>query len=183
MNGTTPIAGVAFPNPGPSWHVIGTGDFNGDGKADILWQNTDGTPAIWEMNGTTPIAGVVLPNPGSSSWHVIGTSDFNGDGKADILWQNTDGTVAIWDMNGTTPISGTVLTNPGAQWAVKDDGPIVPAGTTNVAASSISQTVQIGQGSASSNAAGHLGAPDPALGSGSELASTQQLPTLLGART
>ena len=40
-------------NPGPSWQVEGTGDFNGDGKSDILWQH-DGTPAIWLMDGTTP---------------------------------------------------------------------------------------------------------------------------------
>ncbi len=26
-------------------------DFNGDGKADILWQNDDGTPAVWLMDG------------------------------------------------------------------------------------------------------------------------------------
>ena len=44
-------------NPGPSWHVAGTGDFNGDGKADILWQNSDGTPVIWLMNGTSIIGG------------------------------------------------------------------------------------------------------------------------------
>ena len=27
-------------------------DFDGNGKADILWQNTDGTPAVWLMDGT-----------------------------------------------------------------------------------------------------------------------------------
>ena len=27
------------------------GDFNGDGKADILWQNDNGTPAVWLMDG------------------------------------------------------------------------------------------------------------------------------------
>jgi hypothetical protein len=27
-------------NPGPDWHVFGTGDYNNDGKSDILWQNS-----------------------------------------------------------------------------------------------------------------------------------------------
>jgi hypothetical protein len=40
----------------PSFHVIGTGDFNGDGKSDILFQNTNGNVAIWEMNGLNVIA-------------------------------------------------------------------------------------------------------------------------------
>ena len=30
-------------NPGPSWHVKGDGDFNHDGRSDILWQNDDGS--------------------------------------------------------------------------------------------------------------------------------------------
>jgi len=34
--------------------VIGAGDFNGDGDADILWQNTNGQAAVWLMNGITP---------------------------------------------------------------------------------------------------------------------------------
>ena len=89
MNGTSLISGanVGF-NPGPAWHVIGSGDFNGDGKADILWQNADGTPAVWLMNGTTILSGANVGfNPGAA-WHEIAAGDFNGDGKADILWQN-----------------------------------------------------------------------------------------------
>ena len=93
-------------------------DFNGDGNADILWQNDNGMPAIWFMNGTSLVGGDVLPNPGPS-WHVIGTGDFNGDGKADILWQNTDGTQAVWLMNGTSVIDGGGFGgNPGPSWHV-----------------------------------------------------------------
>jgi hypothetical protein len=40
-----------------------SGDFNGDGKSDILWQNSDGTPTVWEMNGTSIVSTVALPNP------------------------------------------------------------------------------------------------------------------------
>ena len=68
-------------------------DFNGNGKSDILWQGSDGTPAIWLMDGmnavTAGAAGSFNPGP---SWHVKESGDFNGDGKSDILWQNDDGT-------------------------------------------------------------------------------------------
>jgi hypothetical protein len=70
MSGTTPTLAAALPNPGSAWHIIGAEDVNGDNRADIVFQNSDGTPAIWEMNGTIPIVQVALSNPGSS-WHLI----------------------------------------------------------------------------------------------------------------
>jgi hypothetical protein len=99
--------------------VQGAGDFNGDGKADILWQNTSGQAAVWQMDGHSLIAGANVGfNPGPA-WQVHGTGDFNGDGKADIEWQNTDGTPAVWLMNGTSLISGSnVGFNPGSDWHV-----------------------------------------------------------------
>jgi hypothetical protein len=71
MNGTTPATRTQVgANPGSHWHAIGTGDFNGDGKADIAWQNDDGAAAVWLMNGTTPTAeSLVGPNPGPA-WHL-----------------------------------------------------------------------------------------------------------------
>ena len=108
MDGTNQIAGGSQwvgANPGPDWKTVGTGDFNGDGKSDILFQNTNGQVAIWEMDGTNPIAGGsqwVGANPGPD-WKVVGTGDFNGDGKSDILFQNTDGQAAIWEMERNQP--------------------------------------------------------------------------------
>ncbi|WP_162789339.1 FG-GAP repeat domain-containing protein, partial [Sphingomonas sediminicola] len=40
-------AGNSYNNPGPGWTVAGTGDFNGDGHADILWRNTNGDVTNW----------------------------------------------------------------------------------------------------------------------------------------
>ena len=117
MNGTSVIGGGLLNNPGASWHLKGTGDFNGDGLSDLLWQNDDGTVAVWDMNGTSLIGGGIVANPGTG-WHAKGTGDYNGDGKSDILLQNDDGSVAVWTMNGASLTGGGIVTSPGAGWHV-----------------------------------------------------------------
>ena len=122
MNGTTITGGGAIsPNPGPSWQVIGTGDFYSNGASDILWQNpTTGQAAIWEMNGgVAPIGGGVVSADPGPSWHAVGAgADFFGDGhNHDILWQNANGQVELWYMNGINIIANESLTpNPGPSW-------------------------------------------------------------------
>ena len=92
-----------------------TSDFNGDGKSDILFQNTNGAVDIWTMNGTAPTS-EKLVQALDPSWHVIGNGDFDGDGKADILFQNTNGAIDIWGMNGTTPTSETLVQSLDPSW-------------------------------------------------------------------
>jgi len=92
---------------------VATGDFNGDGKADLVWEHTSGTVSAWFMDGPTMIGSAYL-NPVSvdPGWRIVGSGDFNGDGKADLVWQHTNGSLAVWYMNGVTAIAGEAL-NPG----------------------------------------------------------------------
>jgi hypothetical protein len=107
----------------PGWHVVGTGDFNGDGKVDILWENTGtGAHTVWLMNGTKYVqdAGLSL-NPGSLAWHVGGTGDFDGDSKVDIIWQNTNtGQRTIWLMNRTNYVRDLGLPNKPTNWEIRN---------------------------------------------------------------
>src|SRR6266566_7761740 len=94
-------------------------DFNADGKADILWQNSaTGQRVIWLMNGTTRTSSVNLGFV-ATSWSIAGSSDFNGDGKPDILWQNSStGQRVIWLMNGTTHTSTVNLGTVATSWSI-----------------------------------------------------------------
>jgi FG-GAP-like repeat len=108
-----------------SWSIVGQRDFNGDGKADLLWSNTNGDTSIWLMNGTqvasTKDFGIV-----GNGWSIVGTGDFNGDGFGDILWRNTNGDTSIWLMTGTpTTVSVLSTTDLGfvpTSWSVAQTG-------------------------------------------------------------
>jgi FG-GAP-like repeat len=107
----------AILKPPSDWKVVGTGDFNRDGKFDILWQKNTGEIEIWEMMGTVRIGHGRISNP-DPGWRAVGTGDFNLDGMADILWQNANGEVAISEMNGTTVTNtyNIAFNNPGNLW-------------------------------------------------------------------
>jgi hypothetical protein len=101
MNGSSIIASANLPAPPASWRLVGTGDLNGDGKSDILWQNSGGDVGIWEMNGTSIISAVSPGNPGAA-WQLQGAADVDGDGKSDLLFLNPISNQAqTWLMNGT----------------------------------------------------------------------------------
>jgi hypothetical protein len=54
MSGTNSIGAAALATEPISWKIVGSGDFNGDGKPDILWQNSvTGQRVIWLMDGTS----------------------------------------------------------------------------------------------------------------------------------
>jgi len=111
-------------NPGPTWHVVGTGDTDNDGRAGILWQNDNGALAIWENLATNTFTfnTVALLPTVDPSWHVKGMADISGDGRSDVVFQNDNGAVAIWEMGGAagTTINALNLVDldPGPAWHI-----------------------------------------------------------------
>jgi RTX calcium-binding nonapeptide repeat (4 copies)/FG-GAP-like repeat len=106
-------------------------DFNSDKKSDILWRNTNGDVAIWQMDGSTVTTGSVFANV-ATSWTISNTGDFNGDGRSDILWSNIDGSVAIWTMNGTTATTKQVIGDAATTWQIAGNGDFNADGKSDI---------------------------------------------------
>jgi len=62
--------------PDASWNIVEIGDFNADGKSDMLWrQGTTGALAEWLMNGSQITSSSAVTSQASqpmpdASWQV-----------------------------------------------------------------------------------------------------------------
>ncbi len=118
MNGSTVFADASIVPDRMTdlrWKVVGVGDFNIDGKPDLLWRNMGtGDMAAWLMNGLSriihaPLSPMALTDQG---WQVGAVTDVNGDNRTDIVWHHTDGSIMIWHMSLTSRVSAPVLALP-----------------------------------------------------------------------
>jgi len=110
-----------------------TGDFDGDGQADILLENvSSGDHGLWIMNGVAPAAWVSLPAI-ALNWRIAGRGDFNGDGQTDILWENVgSGDRGMWIMNGVTPAAWINLPSIALNWRITGTGDFNGDGQTDI---------------------------------------------------
>ena len=109
-----------------NWQVAGVGDFDGDGKADILWRNSaSGDNYLYPMNGTAIKASEgFIRTVADPAWQVKALGDFDGDGKADIAWRNsTTGENYLYLMNGTSIVGeGYLRTVADLAWQIAAAG-------------------------------------------------------------
>jgi hypothetical protein len=73
----------------PNVSFAGTGDFNGDKVADLLWRRDNGSVFAWlvQTDGTHAVK-EIGQTPDPAMWTIVGIGDFNSDGSADILWRH-----------------------------------------------------------------------------------------------
>jgi hypothetical protein len=103
-NGTPAGGAFVLAEPNAAWKIVQTPDFDGDGKADILWWNAStGQVYAHLMNGTAIVAqGFVYTEP-NTSWKIVASGDFSGSGKKNqLVWQNgATGQVYLMTVSAT----------------------------------------------------------------------------------
>ena len=79
------------------WTLHQTGDYNGDGRTDLLQYNTLSGEALYlEMNGSTvdSFAGL-FSLPIADGWSLEETGNFDGNRSTDLLFTNGSGLIAV----------------------------------------------------------------------------------------
>jgi hypothetical protein len=88
------------------WQIVGSGDYNGDGRSDVLLHNaSENKFDLWTMGNGGTHESELLPDDFGNAAEVIASGDFDGDGMSDILWRNLeDEEVDIWGLTGNSTL-------------------------------------------------------------------------------
>lgn len=109
------LTNPAAPQAGARARLATSGDFDGDGRSDLVFQDAEsGAVSVWLMDGTTRIAERVTDPDAPvdrASWRVATAGDFDADGQSDLVFQNvTSARIVVWLMNGVMRTTGDFTT-------------------------------------------------------------------------
>ena len=136
MNGKRHITsqrGLAGLTRNLAWQLAAIGDFNGDGKDDVLLRYDDGRWYYYPMDGRRPITSQrgLTDLTRNLAWQLAGIGDLNGDGRDDVLVRNEDGRWFYYPMDGRRHITsqrGLADLTRNLAWSISltADGPAPP---------------------------------------------------------
>ena len=107
-----------------------TGDFNGDGKTDLIHfvNNGNGYVHVWNSkgDGTFDLKAAFTPAPGygvNANNFNFQTGDFNGDGKTDLIHfvNNGNGYVHVWNSKGDGTFDLKAAFTPAPNYSVSNN--------------------------------------------------------------
>ena len=128
----------------------GAGDFDGNGRDEILVHNpTNGFVGIifLDQNGNaSSFEATTMLVDVANNWTLQKTGDFNGDNKTDLLLYNTvSGVIVFFEMDGSTVTTATGLLalDPSTGWFIEETGNFSGNGSSDILILHSSGTVAI----------------------------------------
>jgi hypothetical protein len=123
MQGGQVVTELALPAAPSGSRVVGTGDYDGNRVADLLWEDTQTSAlTLWLVNAGAVSATKALDRsslPSIEEWHVGGSADFDGDGSDDLLlFSRVKGEAEVWTFSSGAVATRTRLAGHKGAWSV-----------------------------------------------------------------
>ncbi|MFD2007283.1 N-acetylmuramoyl-L-alanine amidase [Streptomyces narbonensis] len=110
---------------GGGWNIydkiLGVGDMNADGRADLIARDRSGVLWLYENTGASPNPFATRVRVGGG-WNIynelISTGDMTGDGKPDLIARDTTGVLWLYKNTGGSPNPYATRGRVGGGWSV-----------------------------------------------------------------
>lgn len=122
LNATGGHARSSMMNDTGTWQLKAVGDVNGDGVADLLFQDsTTRYVAAWLMNADgTALASYCIGSAGG--WNLMAAGDYLGAGNAQLFFQNPAGGLGYWRLNSDGTFNSAAALAPVSGWTLRGAG-------------------------------------------------------------
>ncbi|MFI9273122.1 transglycosylase family protein [Kitasatospora sp. NPDC052896] len=162
-------SGPSTPPAAPRPARVAAGDFNGDGKLDVVGIDANSNMQFYPGDGAGDVSGPGVPMLGTTglwaNFKAIASGDFNGDGKADVAGIDANNNMMLYTGDGAGHLTGGSNMMPGTNglWAnfkAITAGDFMGTGHVGIAGIDANNNLMFYPG----DGAGHLGAGIPMLG-------------------